>query len=348
MCVVCWQEFDDCNPPFDLGCGHYGCESCRAAISCCPVCHAAIVTSPFSTKEKTGSMQGTKTWPTPRRRHRLGDELLGDLLDDDHVAPTVLGSADTAISPRVHMLERAPSSAAGSVASRAQHGTAVSARQVARGSMVAGRTVLGCAVLPAVRAGCFVSRTLLSTTCRAVTSSGLAIAHAASSLARFVSAPRCSVVGFDGDRATGPRVDDPSEAQSHTQTEKQRGRPRGRRRQLRALLHQRNGAVPEPVTNVVRGRITLRDCRNTRIRIEYCRDCVVVASRLESVELLLVCCQRVKLVLRDCPGLVLRELQCTNMGDFVRRGCPNFAHEIVCLRCACKPMMSSSGSIVTY
>ncbi|GIL64556.1 hypothetical protein Vafri_18454 [Volvox africanus] len=341
MCVICWKEFDYCdNPPVDLGCGHFGCGSCRAAIKNCPVCHMAIMATSDSIREKPRMMQGTKSWPIPRRRQRLGEELLGDLLDDDHVTPTLLGSADTASSPRVRMLERAPSSAAGSVTGRAQQGVAISARHVARGSLVAGRAMLSCAVVPTVRIGFFVGRTLVSTTCGAVVSTGRVLAHAACSFVRFAAAPRRSVANFDGNRDSAPSIDDPTEAQSRLHDGKH-----CRRRQRRQLQHQRNGAVPEPISNVVRGRITLRNSCNTRIRIEYCRDCIIVANGLDSVELLLVCCQRVKLVLRNCNALTLRELQCTDMGDFVRRGCSNFVHEIVCLRCACKPM---SNSVATY
>jgi hypothetical protein len=49
-------------------------------------------------------------------------------------------------------------------------------------------------------------------------------------------------------------------------------------------------------------------------------------------------------VLKRCHGLLLRELQCSDMGDCVRRGCSGFSHEIVCLRCACRPASSGGGA----
>ncbi|GFR47396.1 hypothetical protein Agub_g9113, partial [Astrephomene gubernaculifera] len=204
MCVVCWQEFDDCsNPPVDLGCGHFGCVTCRAAIERCPVCHAAVAASPNSRKSTLHELIDIKQWPTPRRRWRLAEGQgadLGDLLDDDHLAPLTLGSADEAVTPRLRMLERVPSSASGSMALRPPNCVAVSAGHLVHGGFVVGRTVVFLALVPTARLGLFITRTVLFTTLHAATGVGHAIAHVATRLARFALAPRYSIIGFDGSK----------------------------------------------------------------------------------------------------------------------------------------------------
>ncbi|KXZ47308.1 hypothetical protein GPECTOR_36g33 [Gonium pectorale] len=360
MCVVCWNEFDSVNPPVDLGCGHYGCEGCRDGLASsaqsCPVCNQVVTLNGRPLKK----VKSLKPWVSPRRRGRAGEDNYGDVLDDDVLAPTTLGSADAATPPRLLMLERAPSSAESSGGSaapgRAQQCVALSARHIAHGGIVVTRVMLMGALLPAARTSFHVSRTLLTTTCRVAACTGRALAVATCRMVRFATAPRYLIAGVDGSlqqlplplKAPAPQVADCQSTDDEGAVEtgavvsgrsrSGRGRGGGRRRKGDS------GVAPEPLINLKGARITLRDCKHTRIRIEYCQDCVVVASHLQSVELLLVCCQRVKLVLRNCEGLLLRELQCSNMGDCVRRRCPNFVHEIVCLRCACKPRSSSAGS----
>lgn len=259
---------------------------------------------------------------------------------NDHLAPlATLGLADAATPPRLRMLERTPSGsadddpasragsaggtggAAGSGRGRgaaAKRAVAVSARHIAHGSYVAGRALLWHALLPAARASCAASCAVAAATCTAAVATGRAVAGAAGGVLRFASAPRVRVAGFDGEQAAAGAG---------------------------GVLATAHGGVssPEPISNLVGGRIRLASCRATRLRVEYCRDCVLMATGLQDCELLLVGCSQLRLVLRGCSGLVLRELQCSDMGDCVRRRCERFSHEIVCLRCACKPMSGGGG-----
>ncbi|PNH00266.1 hypothetical protein TSOC_013916 [Tetrabaena socialis] len=301
--------------------------------------------------------QGHQHWPAARRRCRTPEAQQqarlqqGDLADDDDLLlPAALGEYDAALPPRIHMLlQRAPSSEGGTststcstrsgisaslaagagAAGAGQRVVAVSARHLAHGAATTGRLLVAHALLPAARLSGHASRAALATTATVAVVAGCALARATRSFFRFATAPRRSICGYDGAPAAAVGGEDGR----HT-----RGRFRGG---AAAVV---DGGAPAPFSNLVGARIKLSGCRNTRLRIEYCRDCVVVASGLEGVELLLVGCQRVKLVLLRCRGLLLRELQCSDMGDFVRRGCDGFAHEIVCLRCACKPSSSGGGA----
>ncbi|KAG2452340.1 hypothetical protein HYH02_003364 [Chlamydomonas schloesseri] len=264
---------------------------------------------------------------------------------NDHLAPlATLGLADAATPPRLRMLERTPSggvdsdpaSRAGSAggggggaaaygrcrgsAAAAKRAMAVSARHIAHGGYVAGRVLLTRALLPAARAGCAAGCAVATATAAAAVATGRAVAGAAGGVIRFASAPRVRVVGFDGEQEAAAGAGG-----------------------AQALALAAPAAAPEPISNLVGARIRLAGCRATRLRVEYCRDCVLVATGLRDCELLLVGCSRLRLVLRGCAGLVLRELQCSDMGDCVRRRCERFSHEIVCLRCACKPLSGGGG-----
>ncbi len=308
---------------------------------------------------------------SPFQLHHLGGSG-SDLLEDD--ANPLLGSMDTAAAARVRMLERGPSSAAASLHSRTsssasqpkEHCAVVSARQLAHGAGVACHLLLGRALLPATRLSCRVGCAAARATAHTAIRTSAAVVRTAGRVARFAMAPRVTV-----EKIYGPPPEPPSDPDPYYEPQLPfpytlHATPSGRithaptspppldtatsgsaRQALspapsQPVAHRprRYRVVqqpPEPLSKLVGARILLRDCGDTRLRVEYCSDCVLVAERLERVELLLVGCTRVKLVLRNCRALVLRELQCSGMGDFVRRGCPGFEHHIVCLRCACKP-----------
>ncbi|KAG2497104.1 hypothetical protein HYH03_004695 [Edaphochlamys debaryana] len=209
-------------------------------------------------------------------------------------------------------------------------GAVLSARHLAHGGFRAGRVLVMHGVLPAARASALASRMALHATGRVALATGRALLGTAQRLQRFAMAPRVRVAQVDGAACLDPMQ----------LVRLGSGDPAAMAVAAAAVA----AAAPPPIANLTGARIALRHCRNTRLRIEYCSDCVVVASRLSNCELMLVGCTRIKLVLRDCSGLLLRELQCGSMGDFERRRCEGFSHEIVCLRCACKPSGSGGAS----
>lgn len=309
---------------------------------------------------------------SPFQLHHLGGSG-SDLLEDD--ANPLLGSMDMAAAARVRMLECGPSSAAASLHSRTsssasqarEHCAVVSARQLAHGAGVACHLLLGRALLPVTRLSCRVGCAAARATAHTAIRTSAAVVRTAARVARFAMAPRVTVEKIYGPPPQAPSDLYPSSSEfQHPFPYTLHATPSGRITHAPASPFPPDTATsgsarqalspapsqpvahrprryrvvqqpPEPLSKLVGARILLRDCGDTRLRVEYCSDCVLVAERLERVELLLVGCTRVKLVLRNCRALVLRELQCSGMGDFVRRSCPGFEHHIVCLRCACKP-----------
>lgn len=117
--------------------------------------------------------------------------------------------------------------------------------------------------------------------------------------------------------------------------------PFRRRRKLTHLFHQHE--LPS-ISSATNERITLRSCSNCHFKLEYVSRSRVILKDLRDCEVMLVGCSQIDFIILNCDNLHVKELGSGSMGDFTRRKCRNFVHEVVCLRCACQPLLPTGST----